>query len=427
MGKQDGSIRSFFAKAPSQPEAMPSSQELPSSQKTPPRSRHDEIRGSDDDDEDNDSDGSIESLSAIFGAPKNPPSPRNRDPGLTATPRAKRIASGGSAHLSPLTLQQKQSQRHKYDLKALLRDSAQDKKAAASYKRAKDLFNQKEDGIEDPDSASPENGSSDDEDDATRTTGDKLNGLKKKALGFLDNNEGGKGDRLARAIDRSKTKSSQKRCYFFGPSSPQLYSLQKRPNFPYDKATGRWEFMADPSSRDQAIIHGLAHTTLTKGRELPDEIFVWILEEVCLERNAQLRLKYCSLISRCPSKTTRLVNEARLCAALRSIGGAVPSDRQRSGKFETSAELEEPYQGRDWSGLVTFLHLVKAIAPNLTRASAVCAIKLLLRMSLDPIVKTIVCAEHASALESLVSSVRKSEASWDNTVCRNAFFQQLRT
>ncbi|RYP66982.1 hypothetical protein DL771_007478 [Monosporascus sp. 5C6A] len=445
-------IRGFFtaksSASSSQPEATTSSpaaatedQQLPSSPRTPPGSAvsaaasrrlgpQDEIMGSDDEE---DSDDSLESLSALIGGGRKTggggPAAYQRPPNdgdTTSTPRAKRVASGaGPSGGSPLTLQQRQQQ-HKFDLKALISHTRQSERTEESARRAEELIK----GVEDS--------SNSDEEDGGR--GSPSNALKQVARELLDrdgnendDDEGNpRGDKIARAIDRTQVQGARRRCYFFDPTAPPLPQQQqpspgsasaRAPPFPVDAARGAWRFLADPNTRDQAIINGLPHTVIaSRGKELPEELFLWMLDRVCVERNPRLRTQYCGVLAACAGNTRRLVDGARLYGALEGIGG--PKYDPRPARLKTTPEVEEPYRGsggggggrNNWAGLGAFLDLLRRMAPNLEPASAVDGVKLLLRMGLDPVLGNAVRGEHLAALEALVAALPAAEEQWNAAV-----------
>ncbi|KAI1475198.1 hypothetical protein F4774DRAFT_301053 [Daldinia eschscholtzii] len=406
-------IRGFFGKGASRNNSIsqPDSSSEPvrdlhlsfSSPRTPPkptpklRDRTDEIKGSDD--EDGDSDDSLESISAFIQR-KNGPAPYQRDSNLTSTPKAKRIASHSSSVLkSPLTLQPK----HKFDLKSLINHARQSDRADESARRADELINQSEE----------------DDDDAqilTEVQNDPSL-LQKTAKELLNNDEeDAKGDKLMRAMNRTKVDGSREICYFFS-LEPPLFKPPRSP-FPEKAATGCWRCLANPRTRDQAVILGLPHTIVSKGKGLPDELFLWVLDEVCAERNAQLRIQYGNLVALCPDSITRLITEERLYSMLERMGGPKYSQNRHNTRLESLPKVEDPYPGRDWSGLVTFFELLKRMAPKLELQNAIGVMKLLVRMGLDPLVSTTVRSEYAAAVEALVIRLSKpSTSQWDE-ICK---------
>ncbi|KAI5925791.1 hypothetical protein F4810DRAFT_658306, partial [Camillea tinctor] len=404
---QNRDIRSFLKSVPppssqSQESVLspPQILDLPSSPATPPKpaprvlSLTDEIKGSDD--EDGDSDDSLESISAFIGG-KTGPAPPQRGSNAVVTPRAKRVAL--AVRKSPLTL------KPQFDLKSLINHTRQDERTDESAKRADNLIR------EEDDDENNRNVSDSDDDDQRQLQEDAARRL------LLGNEEEAKGDKIVRAMKRTTVDGTRRWCYFFNLEQPLF--KPPRSQFPQRKLKGfGGKPVSDPAQRDQAFIHGFPYMLVTKGRQLPDELFQWILDEVCVEKNAQLRVAYSDLVKLCSEQTHRLVNDMQLYSMLERIGG--PRYAREHTKFESSPELEDPYRDRDWTGLVTFLELLERIAPDLRPANAISAIQLLIRMSLDPVVATTVGGAHFGAMEALVSALPKSGRQWDTaceTIC----------
>lgn len=375
--------------------------DLPSSPRTPSKpavrvfSRDDEIKESDDSDED--SDDSLGSITNALGYRAGPAAHR-RDPNILSTPQAKRIASG--IHRSPLTLQPK---KHKFDLKALMNHSREHERTEKSVREADAQIAQ-------AGWISDRSDESDAEVDPKR-----LEDVTRHLFAGSDD-EDGKGHKLRRAVKRSKDDetSSRKHCYFFSQGEPPHASPRKNP-FPRKKAVGRWKFLSQSEdARRRAFIMGMPYMLLTQGEALPDEVFRWMLDEICVEQKAELRRQYVNLAERCESQTNRLVNDMRLYALLEAVGG--PRYAREHTRFESTTELRHEYLERDWSSLVTFLQLLGRIAPSLQPAAAISAVQLLLRMSMDPVVAAVVREHHTRAMAALVSRLAKSKSRWNIAV-----------
>lgn len=409
---------------------------LPSSPRTPqkqdpatarkqrgPLTQDDEIKGSDEDSDDldgNDSDSSVESLSAIFKLSK--PSPKHERPDVAAragsvtTPQAKRVASIGAlggGHQSPMTLQQRlkrgagggssfthvgggsgrpaAAKRHKFDMKALLQHTKENERAEESARRAQELIDM------------PEVGEDDGRDHSGSESDTKTN-LREKARVVMQggggDGEDDAGEKLVRAIARTKSKPTRRCCYFFSPgvSSSTLRAKTKRAHFPLAAATGRWEFLADPTTREQSFMHHVPQALITRGVKMPKEILAWLVGELCLESNTQIRLRYADILACCGKRAGRLLSTKRLYSMLEALGG--PRTRGTDEKFQSAMEQEEAYVKRDWGPLITYLRTLVHMAPHLKKPEE--AILLLLRMSLDPVCGTLVHHEHAMAVEALV-------------------------
>ncbi|KAK8070980.1 hypothetical protein PG997_011183 [Apiospora hydei] len=424
--KQSRDIRGFFAKnpsggatpttksetiAPPRPKAVPmqptssspnipSSPNVPSSPITPqrrtkvPLSRDDVIRGSDDEDS-GDSDDSLESLSEIAARQRKP----GQAPLPSTAPKAKRVASANS-RAAPVV--QTQPQKHKYDLKALLKHAREDDAADESARRAEALLKQ---------------------DDATRKVNEGPKGedeprptnMREAAKELLHGDEeGSKGDKLVRAMNRTTGDASQPHYYFFEFEAPSR-DVRRTP-FPRLAAKKQWSFLADTSTREETFVRGLPTALASKGKELPPELYQWVLDEVCLEKNMQLRMQYCNLIALCRENTRRLVDVKRLQHILESIGSRKFPDE--NSQWHSSPGLEQPYGERNWSPISTFLKVLERMAPNLAPESMMGAIQILVRMSLDPIVSRDIRIriDHFSTIEALVSALPGTGEQW-NSYC----------
>ncbi|KAK7917132.1 hypothetical protein PG985_010740 [Apiospora marii] len=386
-----------------------SSPNIPSSPITPqrtrtkvPLSRNDVIRGSDDEDSE-DSDDSLESLSEIAA--------RNRKPGQPAlaspTPKAKRVASGSSRAVPVVQLQ---PQKHKYDLKALLKHAREDDAADESARRAETLLR-----LDDANKKVTEVPKAEDE--------PRPKNMREAAKELLHGDEEGtKGDKLVRAMERTTGDASRPQYYFFEFEAPSREA--RRTSFPRLAARKQWSFLADTSTREETFVRGLPTALASKGKELPEELYQWILDEVCWEKNVQLRMQYCNLISLCRENTRRLVDASRLQEILENIGSRKFPDE--NSKWHLSPGIEQPYGERNWSPVSTFLKLLERMAPNLALESIIGGIQILLRMSLDPIVSRDIRIriDHFSTIEALVSALPGTGEQWNNfcsQICSQLF------
>ncbi|KAK8024133.1 hypothetical protein PG993_012199 [Apiospora rasikravindrae] len=423
--KQSRDIRGFFAKNPAggaapttisetstppRTKAVPmqptsSSPDVPSSPITPqrartkvPLSRDDVIRGSDDEDS-GDSDDSLESLSEIAARQRKP----GQAPLPSTMPKAKRVASGTS-RAAPVV--QTQPQKHKYDLKALLKHAREDDAADESVRRAEALL--KQDHANRKVTEAPKG-----EDEPHPTN------MREVAKELLHGDEeGSKGDKLVRAMNRTTGDASQLHYYFFEFEAPSR-DVRRTP-FPRLAAKKQWSFLADTSTREETFVRGLPTALASKGKELPPELYQWILDEVCLEKNMQLRMQYCNLITLCRENTRRLVDVKRLQHILESIGSRKFPDE--NSQWHSSPGLGQPYGERNWSPVSTFLKLLERMAPNLAPESMIGAVQILIRMSLDPIISRDIRIriDHFSTIEALVSALPGTGEQWNsycNQIC----------
>ncbi|KAM0556882.1 hypothetical protein ACHAPJ_005555 [Fusarium lateritium] len=369
---KNGNIMSFFKpvtrsqtpKASKTSTPTPPSPEPPSSpldqktttpvKKTVPLSRDREIQASDDEDGfGSSSDDSLEDLSTIIGRGRPGKATRSPVRNPFATPRAKRTAV--EFHASPLAIIPK----HKFDLKALAKDARQDDATNASSMRAKafsELDASKDERME--------------TDVASRDVMEDI----------VKNNTGQDAQKVLRAVQRAEPGQSQLRYCFFS----EAYTPPTPKAAPKKFNKGPWRLLTqgDPQTREQHLASGLPLTLIHLQGGLPDELFEWILNELCTQKSNLVGQEYCNLISSCPEQVERLITPQRLEQLFYRLG-ASPELEQRDSESNILKPNVEPYEGRDWLPLSYFLSLLTAISPYMSQESVVYAAQTLLRMSMD--------------------------------------------
>ena len=353
-------------------------------------SRHAIIPASDDEDSD-DSLPDIVPRSGAFAAPARHPDP-------CVTPHAKRTAL--EFHSSPLSIRQP---KHKYDLKALLSHAEKDDAAQAAADKAAAALREDKD----------EHG----DDDADDSPKPKRVSPRADVIDILADDQDGDLDRdkVKRALQRTELHAVREAWYFFKeyvrPSPPP------RDAFPDDAvAAGRWGFLADADARDDYFEQGLVDQAL-RGRtsDLPDELFLWILNEVPVEPADALREQYAAVLALCPDQTRRLVDEDQVCELFRKLDSRWEST-ELSDRLRLVPAVHDPYPERDWSRLRSVLSLLAQTGGEMDIKAVTCAAKILLRLGIDTVVaETIdVLLEYQRAMESLASAVPRS--AWDEFV-----------
>lgn len=327
-----------------------------------------------------DSDDSLEDLSALLGRerPGHTP-PANHT--LFSTPKAKRIAIG--PYLSPY------KPKHKFDLKALAKDARRDNAISASSARAK---------------------ASADEPSSPRQGG-AFN------LAFTDivkEKSGQDAHKVLRAVQRAEPIQSQPQYCFFKkdfrvlPSSPV-------PKLPRDSP---WDLLTQGSqaARERSLTSGIPQTILAKKGGLPDSLFEWILDELCIQRSSLVRREYCIMIGSSHDQVERLLTPARLEDLFLRLGATDEIKTRNSENAAPSKLNQGPYQDRDWSCLESFLVLLSVVSDHLSTDSAIYASQILLRMSMDKLLiyNIDLLAAYEEAIEKLTNAIPRSL--WDSFV-----------
>ncbi|KAF4971094.1 hypothetical protein FSARC_1985 [Fusarium sarcochroum] len=352
--------------------------------KTVPLSQDREIQASDDEDDfGSSSDDSLEDLSTIIGRGRPGQATRSPVRNPFATPRAKRTAV--EFHASPLAIIPK----HKFDLKALAKDARQDDATNASSIRAK---------------AFSELGASKDERMATDVASrDAMEDIVK-------NNTGQDAQKVLRAVQRAEPGQSQLRYCFFSeaytPATPKAAPKK------FNKGPWRLLTQGDQQTREQHLASGVPLTLIHLHRGLPDELFEWILNEICTQQSNLVGQEYCNLLSSCPEQIERLITTQRLEQLFDRLG-ASPELEERDSELNMLKPCVEPYEGRDWLPLSYFLSLLTAISPYMSQESVVYAAQVLLRMSMDKflIYDINLLVTYETAIGGLLEAV--PQPSWD--------------
>ena len=313
------------------------------------------------DDEEEDSDSSLEDLRTILQTkrPVNGPRP-SANGAIPSTPNSSRTEY---FHTSPMPLLSK----HKFDLKSLASHAKTDRNIEASSKRVKAM----QEASQKKEYVPPR------EDDA----GSKLKHSDLLHLVVADQ-EGGDVHKVARAVMRTEATLSERRCYFFdtqvNPAKPA------RTPFPTKSISEEWKNdLKDPQMRHQTFISSFAEDMVSFGKALPDEIFLWMLDEICVESSEPLRVSYCNVLKVSSEQIQRLVMPAIIRTMFERVG-ANPASTTVADKIRTVPALAEPYAKRDWAKLRSLIGFFGQIARSLQARSYV--VSMLLRMCVDRVV-----------------------------------------
>ncbi|KAL1895075.1 hypothetical protein Sste5346_005497 [Sporothrix stenoceras] len=226
-------------------------------------------------------------------------------------------------------------------------------------------------------------------------------------------------ERLRKALNRTEVAVKSETWYFF--KEYFVPSPAKCRPFPQKAAaTGsRWAFLRDATMRQDFFMMGVvrkalasASTTsigssqsasqqIVKEPHLPDELFLWILSEACMDPLPALRAEYTAVLRCCPEQVRRFVDAERLLLLFQKLGPRWESI-DLSTKLELVPTIHKPYPGRNWSPLRSLLNLVAALADCLSLETVSCAVKILLRLGIDRVVE-----ETPDLLQDYQETVRK--------------------
>lgn len=352
------------------------------------------IAASDDEDDAGSSDSDLPDIMAPLAARRPVANP-------CVTPRAKRTAVQyeGVLFNSPLSIRKK----HKYDLAALARFNERDEEKRASELRVKELEergnkaamerekqaatkNAVEGDEEDDEDSDGEEGEEEEEGRAGRELKKRLLESVKAEADAAEEDEEGRGKmRIMRALERAADAGTgRKAFYFFEQAEPDTQSLVVGNAFPVANAKGPWKILADKKDRVRHFQSGLPFDIQRLFGNMPDEIFLWILDELCQERRRDLAAEYVKLLRICDDQVRRLVTPTLLQRLFKTLG-ATKEASNLSFTVALTDEVKDPYRDRTWTCLENFLGLLGCIAKSFESGSRTVAMQLLLRLGMDNI------------------------------------------
>jgi len=372
----------------------------------PVRRRDAVIRGSDEEDDD-DSLSSDDDLPSLFARPKAAGGP--------VTPRAKRTAP--NVFSSPLTMQPK----HKFDFKALMKHAQDDNHLKASELRVESALS----------ALSPTAEAKPRSTNAIATSEKRVStSLHDNMLDVLSDADGsqneGNREKLLRAVKRSEATAHRKEYFFFDDPAgqdPECASIRVRASFPKSAATGPWKFLAAAKGRAELFEDGVPYRVQAKLKNIPDEIYLWVLAEIPIEPSLKLRGEYLRLLEVCPDQAGQLVNESLLVKMFQELGaseralGLAP----RTSTTNSRCRGYNP-QEIDWTSLVLVLDILSRTSNGLELDACTYAFILLLRLGMDTLIREdlIVQREYQDTLWWLVQRIHHDD--WDQFVSRPFYF-----
>lgn len=352
----------------------------------------------DSDDESDGSESSLEDLSALLAAKNSEVRAKQATNGITpSTPVASRhSAKTFNFHVSPLPVLSK----HKFDLKSLVSRAEDHEATEASSKRVKAMMAARDS-------------------DEDTTMSDHAAELAKFPHGALlgsvvAEREDLEAHKVTRAIMRTEATVTEKRWYFFNTNSSA--PKPQRTPFPTEAVSENWKTeLVDPNTRYHSFVSGYAEDMVTIGKKLPDELFLWMLDEACLEASDPLRKSYLSIITVSNEQITRLLTPDLVRKVFQSLGGS-PNGTDITQKVVPVPKLADPYGSGDWARLLSLINFFGHISKFLqikTRTSIIC---MLLRMSVDHVVY-----ENVDLLDSVQITISRlcrstPEKEWDACV-----------
>ncbi|ESZ91481.1 hypothetical protein SBOR_8142 [Sclerotinia borealis F-4128] len=323
------------------------------------------VPGSDEEDDSAFSDSSLEDLNVIFKTNRRAPATTSSSTPAPVTSRASmsRKLPVTTNKLSPSAVRTQ----HKFDMKYLMGTAAADEALEAKERRLEELAQEDtEMGDDDPGAFS-----------------DGVHGNILREL----NEEKEEGDgkdvqKVMNAIERTEAMNVGSRWYFF--ETDRIPTVKRQP-FPKALLPINWKNdLAEPQNRHQTFVSGFAENMVAYGKILPDEIIQWILDDICMEDQADLRNSYSSIMRVSGEQVHRLVTPEIIRNMFKSIG-ATSSAITLTDKINPRPEISDAYSHHPWSKVRALIDLINLIAKYLQQETRLEIICILLRLGIDPI------------------------------------------
>jgi len=293
----------------------------------------------------------------------------------------------------------------KFDLKSLVSHAEDDEAAEATTQRYKAM-------LEEPDIEENDRSSS----DAAKRGKFKHSVLLESVV--ADGEDGGT-HRVARAIQRTEATIVEQRWYFFETGTKQVKPERKR--FPVASVPETWkDVLVDPRMRQQTFASGFAEDMVSMGHELPEELFLWMLDEVSVEARDPLRTAYLSTMRESHEQITRLITDDAIRSMFLRLGANPKA--QEVEALKSVNKLKCPYPRRNWANLLAIIKFFGQVAKLLDEKSRRYLIFILLKMSLDKMVSENV--DIHAAVQETIARLCQYIVDWDDTcifVCESIF------
>ncbi|SPO00023.1 uncharacterized protein DNG_02875 [Cephalotrichum gorgonifer] len=325
-----------------------------------PVSRDAEIAASDDDESDE-----FEPLDALLAPRAGPSTPSANRVNMTQFSTPDRRPE--SLFSSPLTIQPRVV-RH-FAMDDLLKDAKKDSSTQETYKRLQ---------------AARENGTG-------RPTNKRLEGdsLRTTLIDTVEDEHDNRLDKVVRAVERTESSAMKQGWYFFRPTMDDPVE-RNRYVFPARAVEDICGEESSVGSPQELSLRLLNFSLKLRKDTLPDELFLWMMDEVCVEKSALRRDEMCRIMCLHPSSSVRGQITPSYLEGLFMRLGASGDIRTFLGdgnkRLETTGVPREGHYQRHWGCLCSVLEVLEVLASSrkLEADGMYYCIQTVLAMSVDP-------------------------------------------
>jgi hypothetical protein len=185
------------------------------------------------------------------------------------------------------------------------------------------------------------------------------------------------------AVKRTEAIRTEKVWYFFDLVRDN--SRSARP-LPACTETDGWRTMlADPQSREQVLLSGFVRDMVALEDTLDDDLFEWMLNEICFEHRDDLREAYCKVLAATDEKVGQFMSHEVIASLFQKIGVKKAAfDINEEVKLISKDQL--PYEGHNLTTMRAVISFIGRISKHLSMETSSYIMCLLTRLCIDSVV-----------------------------------------
>ncbi|POS82914.1 hypothetical protein EPUL_004772 [Erysiphe pulchra] len=188
-------------------------------------------------------------------------------------------------------------------------------------------------------------------------------------------------DKIKGAIEKTEASSMHKRWYFFHPQ-PKNSDVVRR-KLPIATIPESWKHeMENHEKRKQAFVSGFVEDLVSMGKTLPDDLFLWLIDEVCWQECDVLRNSYIAVLTQSSIQIQRLMGPEVITNLFLHLNGTTESTNIKK-KIQLIEEIPDYYADQDWSALLSILSFFTQVTDAMSQEARTRLACILLRISVD--------------------------------------------
>lgn len=322
------------------------------------------IRSSDD--EETDSDSSLEDLADMLKFQNATQRPISTAANSSRTPKTSRLRDRGKPTRGPGPASPGEVKpKLMFNMKMLVDQAKKSEATEASALRLQALLDNTAGSAQDP---------------QTRSPGADQNEILESVVA---EQEGASVEQVLRAVKRTEAIHVNKKWDFFEALKPDNPTVR---NFPYDDTVKSWKVeLANPELREHLVLSGFARDMVALGDSLPDELFLWILDEICLGSRDEFYEAYVKILLASPRQIRQTICPETIVYLFRKLG-AKEEALDVSRKAKSIAGDHAKSEGQDWTVVRNVIIFIGRISEYLTVSTCSSALCILARLCIDDVV-----------------------------------------